>query len=88
MKKFSEWMKNNHKVQRGVAGELKIAPSTLHDILKNGLIPNLRLAFEIEKYTRGDITLYDWVDQPIPQRKASHIAKNKKEDKKINKSPQ
>lgn len=65
MNKFAEWMRNNHKVQRGVAGELSISTSTLHDILRKGLIPSLKLAYEIEKYTRGDITLYDWVDQDI-----------------------
>jgi len=60
--KFAEWMKNNDKKQRGVAEKLGISTSTLHDILRKGLIPNLRLAYEIEKYTKGVITVYDWVD--------------------------
>ena len=63
MNKFAEWMKNNDKKQRGVAEKLGISTSTLHDILRKGLMPSLKLAFEIEKYTKGAITLYDWVDE-------------------------
>jgi transcriptional regulator with XRE-family HTH domain len=63
--KFAEWMKSNDKKQRGVAEKLGISTSTLHDILRKGLMPSLRLAYEIEKYTRGAITLYDWVDEKI-----------------------
>ena len=63
MNKFAEWMKNNDKKQRGVAEKLGISTSTLHDILRKGLMPSLKLALEIEKYTKGAITLYDWVDE-------------------------
>jgi transcriptional regulator with XRE-family HTH domain len=60
--KFCEWIKNNDKKQRGVAEKLGISTSTLHDILRNGQMPSLRLAYEIEKYTKGTITVYDWFD--------------------------
>jgi DNA-binding XRE family transcriptional regulator len=62
LNKFADWIKNNDKKQRGVAEKLGISTSTLHDILRNGHTPSIKLAFEIEKYTRGEITLYDWVD--------------------------
>lgn len=61
--KFAEWMNSNDKKQRGVAEKLGISTSTLHDILRKGQMPSLRLAYEIEKYTKGAITLYDWVDE-------------------------
>lgn len=64
MNKFAEWMKNNDKKQRGVADKLGISTSTLHDILRKGQMPSLKLAYEIEKYTKGAITVYDWVDEP------------------------
>jgi len=67
MNKFSDWIKNSDKKQNGVAQKLNISASTLHDILKKGQIPNLRLAYEIEEYTRGAITVYDWVDQKHQQ---------------------
>ena len=64
MNKFAEWIKNNDKKQRGVADKLGISTSTLHDILRKGQMPSLKLAYEIEKYTKGAITVYDWVDEP------------------------
>lgn len=63
MNKFALWMKNNDKKQIGVADKLGISQACLHDILKKGQIPKLELAYEIEKYTRGVVTLYDWIDQ-------------------------
>lgn len=56
-------MKCNDKKQRGVAEKLKISTSTLHDILRKGQMPSLRLAYDIEQYTKGSITVYDWIDQ-------------------------
>lgn len=63
MNKFAEWVQSNDKKQRGVAEKLGISTSTLHDILRKGQIPSLKLAYQIEKYTKGAITLYDWIDQ-------------------------
>ena len=61
--KFADWMKANDKKQRGVAEKIGISTSTLHDILRKDQLPNLKVAYEIEKYTRGAVTVYDWVDQ-------------------------
>jgi transcriptional regulator with XRE-family HTH domain len=62
--KFAEWIKNNDKKQRGVAEKLGISTSSLHDILRQGQMPSLRLAYAIEQYTKGAITIYDWLDHP------------------------
>ena len=62
MNKFAEWIKNNDKKQRGVAAKIGISTSTLHEILRNGRIPNLNTAYQIEQYTRGAVTVYDWMD--------------------------
>jgi transcriptional regulator with XRE-family HTH domain len=66
--KFAEWMQSNDKKQRGVAEKLGISTSTLHDILRKGQMPSLKLAYQIEQYTKGAITLYDWID-PIHNEK-------------------
>lgn len=63
MKRFAAWMQDNEKKQRGVAEKLGISTSTLHEILKKGKLPSLKLAYKIEKYTKGAITLYDWIDE-------------------------
>lgn len=62
MNKFYLWIKNNDKKQNAVAKKLDISPSTLHEILKKSQKPSLLLAYEIEKYTKGDVTVYDWID--------------------------
>jgi DNA-binding XRE family transcriptional regulator len=61
--KFAKWVHSNDKKQRGVAEKLGISTSTLHDILRQGKMPSLTLAYEIEKYTKGAITVYDWIDE-------------------------
>ncbi len=63
MNKFLAWIKSNDKKQRGVAEKLDISAATLHDILRKGHMPSLRLAYEIEQYTKGAVTVYDWIDQ-------------------------
>ena len=86
MNRFAEWMQSNDKKQRGVAEKLGISKSTLHDILRKGQMPSLKLAYEIEQYTKGAVTVYDWVDEQLGQEKKKvkkSIAKQKA--KKVNK---
>jgi transcriptional regulator with XRE-family HTH domain len=61
--RFAMWMKSNDKKQRGVAEKLGISTSTLHDILRKGQMPSLKLAYLIEQYTKGAVTVYDWIDE-------------------------
>jgi len=83
--KFADWMKNNDRKQRGVADKLGISASTLHDILRKGQMPNLKLAYEIEKYTKGAITVYDWIDQSEEENKKIKKTVIKQNPQKINK---
>lgn len=78
MNKFAEWMKNNDKKQRGVAEKIGISTSTLHDILRKGQMPSLKIAYEIEIYTKGVITIYDWLDHKAEEEKISPKIKRKK----------
>ena len=73
MSKFAEWMKSNDKKQRGVAKKLGISTSTLNSILKNGQVPKLHLAYKIELYTQGAVTMYDWLDDPYEKEDAERI---------------
>ena len=85
MNKFAEWMQSNDKKQRGVAEKLDISTSTLHDILRKGQMPSLKLAYEIEQYTKGAVTVYDWIDQMKDKNKAVTKAKPIPRAKKIKK---
>jgi transcriptional regulator with XRE-family HTH domain len=84
MNKFSLWIKNNDKKHRSVAEKLGISTSTLHDILRKGQIPNIKIAYKIEKYTCGAITLYDWVDEREEKNKILTNVNIEKKEKKIN----
>lgn len=85
MNKFAEWMKNNDKKQRSVAQKLSISTSSLNDILRKNHIPNLKTAYEIEKYTHGAITLYDWLDQRTDKNNMPINVNTEKKEKKIKK---
>lgn len=85
MNKFANWMESNDKKQRRVAEKLDISTSTLHDILRKGQLPSLRLAYEIEKYTNGAITLYDWIDEDKQAKSAVKKTKTKTIKNPINK---
>lgn len=65
MNKFAEWVKFNDKKQRGIAEKLGISTSSLHAILRQDQTPSLKVAYEIEKYTKGAVTMYDWIDQSV-----------------------
>ena len=62
MNKFAQWVKDNDKKQQGIAEKIGISQAFLHLILRKDQIPSLKIAYEIEKYTKGEITLYDWID--------------------------
>ena len=76
MNKFDIWIKNNELKFRGVATRLGISIGTLHGLLKEGKMPTLRIAYRIEQYTKGMITLYDWIDE---MKKRKMIAEKTKE---------
>jgi hypothetical protein len=86
MNKFATWIEENDKKQRGVAEKLSISTSTLHEILRKGLMPSLKLAYEIEKYTLGAITVYDWLDEIQCEKQRIDKVKTKPIPKKITKA--
>ena len=62
MNNFAEWIQANQIPQRKIADELKISTSTLHDILRKDLMPNVILVRKIEIYTSEAITIDDWIN--------------------------
>ena len=85
MNKFAEWVKEQDKKQSGIAEKIGVAPSTLHDILKKGQIPSLRTAYEIELYTNGVVTVYDWLDYGTEQSNKLNKSKVQTKEKAIKK---
>jgi plasmid maintenance system antidote protein VapI len=42
------------------AKEIGVQPNQLSRIIAGGYIPTLKMAIDIEKYTKGKISVYDW----------------------------
>ncbi len=62
MNKLAKWIKDNGVKQCAVAMKVGVGNATLHDILREKYLPSLKTAYEIEKYTHGAVTVYDWLD--------------------------
>lgn len=75
--KFAKWMEDNDKRQCDVAKKIGISPSSLHEILRLDKIPNIKVAYEIEVYTKGQVTIYDWLDQYASEDKRTITPKTK-----------
>ncbi len=75
MNKFALWMDENDKVQAGVARKLGISKSTLNNILHLNHMPSLPVAIEIERYTQGAVTVYDWIEDHPKQPSTKTIKK-------------
>ena len=83
--KFAVWIASNDKKQIGVAEKVGISQSTLSDILRKGQMPSLKVAYEIEQYTKGAVTLYDWIDQPEQEKKIASKITDTPRASKVNK---
>ena len=79
MKKLNDWIRINCIKQIGFAEKIGVSTSTLHEILRNGRMPTIITAYEIEKFTDGEITIYDWLDEETQKKKS--ITKNKRKKK-------
>jgi transcriptional regulator with XRE-family HTH domain len=75
VKKFAAWIKSHDKKHRAIAEKLGISTSTMHQILKQGRMPSILVAYEIERYTHGAITLYDWIDGSKEGKKERQVEK-------------
>jgi DNA-binding XRE family transcriptional regulator len=62
MKKLLDWVKKKCIKQKGMAEKIGVSEATLHEILLHNKSPNLKVAYAIEIFTEGDITIYDFID--------------------------
>jgi len=71
MNKLCEYLDFRGIKHHVFAKKIGCSTTTLHQILKKGRIPHLKTAVEIEKKTKGLVTVYDWLD--IKENKESSI---------------
>jgi len=63
MNKLEKYLKHRGISQRYFAKKIDVTPNTLGNLIKGKNMPNLRLAYVIEKETGGLVTMQDWVQE-------------------------
>lgn len=63
MTKLKDYLKEKGINQKWLAQKIKTTETNLSSIVNGKSIPTLRLAYEIEKNTNKEVTLYDWVEE-------------------------
>lgn len=82
MNKFAKWMTANDKRQIDVAKKIGISASSLNEIIRQDKIPSIKVAYGIEVYTKGEITIYDWLDEYKRNKTKTVKAREKSNSKK------
>lgn len=82
MKKLKDFLKLNNISYRELAKGLGISPATLSEIINNNRLPTLKLAYEIERLTFKNVTIYDWLDETVSHDGADYNTQEKKNKKK------
>lgn len=62
MTKLLSYLVGNGIAHNFFAEKVKTSQPTLNRILRKGHIPSLKLALAIEKQTKGEVTVYDWLN--------------------------
>lgn len=62
MTKLQKYLNDRGIKHRYFAELIGVSNATLHNILKSKHLPNIPTAIEIEKKTRGFVTIYDWFE--------------------------
>lgn len=68
MNKLAEYLDFTGIKHAVFAKKIGTTTTTLHNILRKGLTPSLKLAIAIEKETKGKIRVYDWLE-PVKDKK-------------------
>jgi len=79
MNKLGEYLRVRGTKHIVFAEKIGTSTTTLHNILKKGLIPSLPIAIEIEKKTKGVVSVYDW-DSTQDQEESKTHKNNHKHD--------
>ena len=61
MKKLVKFMKENELNTRLIAQDMKMPIGTVYSWLRGKAKPSIRKAYALEKYSKGAVTVYDWL---------------------------
>ncbi len=69
MTKLKDYLKEKGVSQKWLAKKIKTTETNLSSIVNGKSTPTLRLAYEIEKNTSGEVTIYEWVKKENDEKK-------------------
>lgn len=61
MKKLLKFMKDKELNTRHVAQDMRMPIGTVYSWLRGKAKPSIRNAYALEKYSKGAVTVYDWL---------------------------
>ncbi len=62
--KLEKYLEENGIIKKWFAEKTGITANTLANILANKYLPNLKTAISIEMITDGEVSVYDWIENP------------------------
>jgi hypothetical protein len=81
--KLIKYLEENEIGHNAFARKIKTPPPTLNRILRQKKLPSLKIAIMIDKYTQGEISVFDWFSGIEPHNNIHQKTrkKNKSTDK-------
>ena len=61
--KLKQYLKENGILQKFLVEKIGISANHVNALVHERTKPSIDVAFAIEKITKGQVTLYDWVDK-------------------------
>lgn len=64
--KLNQYFETNGVMKKFFANSVGISAATLNNLLNGEYLPNLKTAIEIERFTKQQVSVYDWTSAPNP----------------------
>jgi DNA-binding XRE family transcriptional regulator len=74
---FGKWIDREGLTREHVAEKLGITKSALNYVANGQRLPGLKLAFDIERLTKGEITARSWLKAPTPPARTKSSSRKK-----------
>ena len=61
--KLNEYLKENYIQQKALVDKLGLSAPYVHRLVHGLSVPSIPVAYKIEKFTRGKVSVYDWLEE-------------------------
>lgn len=63
--KLKQYLKDNYIQQKALVDKLGISATHANALVHERTTPTLEIAYAIEKFTKGKVTVYDWLRENV-----------------------